>query len=187
MASSSTAPGVLMHSNQASQAPQAPPSQPEPRYLIAEEDECPVCRRELPKRDLIDFETLRESHISECIISHSLYMGGSPARRATGASPVPSSSSAGGGATTTASGSSPMPSPSPMPPPQRLTGMFPYRATEKDCVDAAECTICLEELEVGVPMARLECFCRFHEKCIRAWFVKRPGRCPVHQHDNFGY
>ena len=65
--------------------------------------------------------------------------------------------------------------------------MFPYKATEKDCVDSAECTICLEEFEVGVQMARLECLCRFHRQCISAWFVNHPGRCPVHQHDSFGF
>ncbi len=68
------------------------------------------------------------------------------------------------------------------PNPVRRTGIFPYIATEKDCVDDAECTICLEEFEVGAEMARLECFCRFHLKCIREWFVTRPGQCPVHQH-----
>ncbi|KAL2065007.1 hypothetical protein VTL71DRAFT_4147 [Oculimacula yallundae] len=66
--------------------------------------------------------------------------------------------------------------------PIRRTGVFPYKATEKDCIDDAECTICLEEFEVGEDMGRLECFCRFHLKCIREWFVNRPGQCPVHQH-----
>lgn len=65
--------------------------------------------------------------------------------------------------------------------------MFPYVATEKDCVDSAECTICLEEFEVGVPMARLECLCRFHRDCISRWFAKNPGRCPVHSHDGHGF
>jgi Ring finger domain len=72
-------------------------------------------------------------------------------------------------------------------PPGRRTGMFIYRASEKDCVDDAECTICLEEFEVGASMARLECFCRFHKKCIQGWFVDHPGRCPVHQHDGYGF
>jgi len=71
--------------------------------------------------------------------------------------------------------------------PPRRTGMFPYTATEKDCVDSAECTICLEEFEVGVPMARLECLCRFHRFCIDAWWERHPGRCPMHQHEDFGY
>jgi hypothetical protein len=62
----------------------------------------------------------------------------------------------------------------------RRTGVFPYKATEKDCVDDAECTICLEEFEVGQDMGRLECFCRFHLHCIREWFVNHYGQCPVH-------
>lgn len=69
--------------------------------------------------------------------------------------------------------------------PHRRTGVFPYRATEKDCIDDAECTICFEEFEVGVEMGRLECFCRFHLSCIRKWFETRPGQCPVHQHDGY--
>lgn len=69
----------------------------------------------------------------------------------------------------------------------RRTGVFPYQATEKDCIDDAECTICMEEYEVGVDMGRLECFCRFHLTCIRKWFESHPGRCPVHQHDGYGY
>ncbi|KAK7950988.1 Zinc finger- FYVE-type [Apiospora aurea] len=137
-------------------APAAPPQ-------IPEEDECPVCHRELPSRELPNFEVLREAHINSCITSHSSY------------SPAPSNPNQQGGHNT--------------PPPRavRRTGMFPYVATEKDCVDSAECTICLEEFEEGVPMARLECLCRFHRSCITAWFVNHPGRCPVHQHDSFGY
>jgi hypothetical protein len=71
--------------------------------------------------------------------------------------------------------------------PLRRTEMFLYTAPEKDCVDDAECTICLEEFEPGAAMARLECFCRFHKHCILAWFVDHPGRCPVHQHDGYGF
>lgn len=126
---------------------------------IAEEDECPICHLELPSRELPNFEALRESHITTCIQSHSTY--GSP-RAAAADSATP-------------------------PPPPRRTGMYAYPATEKDCVDDAECTICLEEFTVGIPMARLECLCRFHRSCISAWFVNHPGRCPVHQHDGFGY
>ncbi|KAK7970049.1 FYVE zinc finger-domain-containing protein [Apiospora saccharicola] len=134
-----------------------------PPPQIPEEDECPVCHRELPSRDLPNFEVLREAHINSCITSHSSY------------SPAPANPNQQGGHGT--------------PPPRaaRRTGMFPYVATEKDCVDSAECTICLEEFEEGVPMARLECLCRFHRSCITAWFVNHPGRCPVHQHDSFGY
>ncbi|KKA28173.1 hypothetical protein TD95_004225 [Thielaviopsis punctulata] len=134
---------------------------------LAEEDECPVCHLELPSRMLPNFESLRETHIAQCIVSHSAYRG-SP-----GATGSDGRTASVGEASVTAS--------------RRRTGMFPYLATEKDCVDSAECTICLEEFEVGEQMARLECLCRFHMWCIRAWFNKHPGRCPVHQHDSFGF
>ncbi|KAK4226959.1 putative E3 ubiquitin-protein ligase ZNRF2 [Podospora fimiseda] len=141
------------------------PPLPNVQRQVAEEDECPVCHRELPPRSLSDFEARREAHINMCITSHSAYSGGVPAN----GSP-------------NARGENPLP---PVPP--RRTGMFPYKATEKDCVDSAECTICLEEFEVGVAMARLECLCRFHRACIGAWWERHPGRCPMHQHDGFGY
>ncbi|KAK3328901.1 hypothetical protein B0H66DRAFT_526298 [Apodospora peruviana] len=142
-----------------------PPLPQQQQQQIPEEDECPVCHRELPPRILPNFESLREAHIQTCITSHSTYNGS-----------VPAGANAGG------AGSPPLP---PVPP--RLSGMFPYIATEKDCVDSAECTICLEEFEVGVPMARLECLCRFHRTCITAWWERHPGRCPVHQHGDFGF
>lgn len=126
-----------------------------PTPQLAEEDECPICHRELPSQSLPNYEALRESHITTCIQSHSTY--GTPRQGDT----------------------------SPAAP--RRTGMYTYPATEKDCIDDAECTICLEEFTVGIPMARLECLCRFHRSCISAWFVNHPGRCPVHQHDGFGY
>ncbi|KAF4123507.1 FYVE zinc finger [Geosmithia morbida] len=140
-----------------------------PTPQIAEEDECPICHRELPQRHLANFEALRESHITSCITSHSTY-GNSPGGR---------SGAGGGGGSGAGEGGGVIP--------PRRTGMYSYAATEKDCIDDAECTICLEEFTVGVPMARLECLCRFHRSCISAWFVNHPGRCPVHQHDGFGY
>ncbi|KAM0332178.1 hypothetical protein ACHAQA_002453 [Verticillium albo-atrum] len=139
---------------------------PPPPPVLAEEDECPICHRELPPRNLPNFEALREAHITVCITSHSTYLSG------------------GGGA----SSETPQDSVAGTPPlAARRTGMFPYVATEKDCVDSAECTICLEEFVTGVHMARLECLCRFHRSCISAWFINHPGRCPVHQHDSYGY
>ncbi|KAL8377841.1 hypothetical protein RB595_008497 [Gaeumannomyces hyphopodioides] len=158
-----------------------PPPPPQPQYQIPEEDECPVCHRELPQRTLANVEALRESHIAACIVTHSTY-GASPARLAASSSP---GNGDGGEGSSSSSGTQTQPRLPPIPP--RRTGMFPYLATEKDCVDSAECTICLEEFEVGAPMARLECLCRFHHACISAWFVNHPGRCPVHQHDSFGY
>lgn len=135
-----------------------------PAPQIPEEDECPVCHLELPSRDLSDAEARREAHINDCISYHSAY---NP-RRAT----LMGDSGAHG---------------TPPPRTERRTGMFPYVATEKDCVDDAECTICFEEYEAGDQMCRLECLCRFHRVCIAAWFESRPGRCPVHQHDSYGY
>ncbi|KAF2748517.1 hypothetical protein M011DRAFT_390983, partial [Sporormia fimetaria CBS 119925] len=56
-----------------------------------------------------------------------------------------------------------------------------YTATEKDCIGNQECEICLEEYEVGERLARLVCWCRFHERCIRGWWERRgPGVCPTH-------
>ncbi|RKK69267.1 hypothetical protein BFJ69_g12872 [Fusarium oxysporum] len=127
-----------------------------PTPQIAEEDECPVCHRELPSQSLPNAEELRQSHITKCIQTHSAY-GTLGAGEDGGAPAVP-----------------------------RLTGMYCYSATEKDCIDDAECTICLEEFTVGDQMARLECLCRFHKHCISSWFRKHPGRCPVHQH-GLGY
>jgi hypothetical protein len=58
-------------------------------------------------------------------------------------------------------------------------GMVVYTATEKDCVDddgaEAECVICFEEFESGVKMARLVCFCKFHEVCFDYFFIFGEG------------
>ena len=169
------------------------------RPRIAEEDECPVCHRELPSRTLSNFETLRESHIGDCIAS--------AMRSTTPQAPGPIASSARPNVQASASSSAAPTAPVPSTPearmaareeahaaivlgasrqqasPTRRSGVVQYKATEKDCIDDAECTICMEEYEVGVDMGRLECFCRFHLHCIRGWFVEHPGMCPVHQHD----
>jgi hypothetical protein len=67
----------------------------------------------------------------------------------------------------------------------RSKGMFPYVATEKDCVDSAECNICFEEFKVGDELARLECLCHWHRRCIMEWFRKQPGKCPVHDREDY--
>lgn len=230
------------------------PLPPIPR--IREEDECPVCHRELPSRALPDFESLRSNHVTQCIEEQIAIHSGRPRQQSPANNPprrqrpssaamtssvsvssppqglsnspnsITSSSSSQGetnfaqainlqppapdisyfpntpeGRTafreaqhaavvlghTRSSSQSPLAHPSTsFSPEPRRTGMFPYKATEKDCVDDAECTICLEEFEVGIEMARLECLCRFHEKCIRSWWEGKPGRCPVHGHDAWG-
>ena len=90
--------------------------------------------------------------------------------------------------------------------------MLVYVATEKDCLGSSthddkskaasggnnvpdgedsspECVICLEEFEPGVRLARLECLCKFHERCILSWWRAKRERdrlreedlaCPVH-------
>ncbi|KAI0401026.1 hypothetical protein F4802DRAFT_445276 [Xylaria palmicola] len=145
--------------------PMTPASELEAWRMLPEEDICPACHRELPSRSLPNYEALRETHINDCIASYSNY------RVDQVAAAVEPSSSHG------------------TPPPRttRRTRMISYVATEKDAVGDVECTICLEEFMAGDEMARLECFCRFHHSCIDSWFVKHPGRCPVHQHDSFGY
>ncbi|SMR41296.1 unnamed protein product [Zymoseptoria tritici ST99CH_1E4] len=147
--------------------PTAP--QPPPRRQIREEDECPVCGTELPP-----ISTLRETHIQHCIstrfnpsMSNSL--------------PAPSP----------ASPPSHLPGPAPAnatPPRFRPRGMAIYHATEKDCVDpeggSQECTICLEDFEEGEVLARMECLCKFHRRCVRGWWTSQPGcegECPTHK------
>ncbi|KAF7906066.1 hypothetical protein EAF00_000345 [Botryotinia globosa] len=168
---------------------------------IQEEDECPICHHELPSRALVNSETLRSDHIMSCIDRATSRMFiGTPT--STPPPPVPSatrpappitqsstqSTSSHASASSTVAAPHPLTSnPSAGPSQPRRTGVFPYIATEKDCQDDAECQICLEEYEPGLEMGRLECFCRFHLSCIRKWFEKHPGRCPMHQHDEYGY
>ncbi|KAH7417172.1 FYVE zinc finger-domain-containing protein [Cadophora sp. MPI-SDFR-AT-0126] len=183
---------------------------PAPRPVIREEDECWICHKELPSRNLENWENLRAEHVNNCLV---LAMQGPSTSSSPSPSPAPITIPSQMPRTTTtrqAEGSrTARVIPAVAPPiantpearmaarerahaavvlassstsPIRRTGVFPYKATEKDCIDDAECTICLEEFEVGEDMGRLECFCRFHLKCIREWFVNRPGQCPVHQH-----
>ncbi|CCX31471.1 FYVE zinc finger-domain-containing protein [Pyronema domesticum] len=64
--------------------------------------------------------------------------------------------------------------------------MVVWNATHKDTIDTGtrepvECIICFEDFEEGQEIARLECLCRFHKKCIRSWFDRKGnGQCPVH-------
>ncbi|KAK6063351.1 FYVE zinc finger protein [Seiridium cupressi] len=135
-----------------------------PPPQIPEEDQCPICHHELPSRSLPDFERLREEHITSCVEEHSTF------RRTPPAAPQ-----SGGPGTSPARA-------------LRPTGMISYIATEKDAASEEECTICLEYFKPGDKMARLECWCRFHYKCITEWFeVGGHGRCPIHQHDSYGY
>ncbi|ESZ92378.1 hypothetical protein SBOR_7233 [Sclerotinia borealis F-4128] len=177
-------------------------TRPLPRVpQIPEEDECPICHHELPSTSLANAETLRSEHIISCIErTTSRLSTGTPTSTPT--PPIPSvtrpalpitqtstqSNSSRASASSTPVMPPPLPStPSVGPSQPRRTGVFSYIATEKDCQEDAECQICLEEYEPGLEMGRLECFCKFHLSCIRKWFEKHPGRCPMHQHDEYGY
>jgi E3 ubiquitin-protein ligase ZNRF1/2 len=46
-------------------------------------------------------------------------------------------------------------------------------------VNRGECSICLDDLDVGETVARLECLCLFHKTCLDEWF-KRKNVCPLH-------
>jgi len=43
-----------------------------------------------------------------------------------------------------------------------------------------ECSICYEEFQKGVVVARMDCFCVFHKLCIDNWF-KKQAKCPLHK------
>lgn len=119
---------------------------------ISEHDLCPVCNLILPPRAANGSEEAREAHIRGCI------------ERLTGNThPRPGESQS---------------------QPESTVGMLHFKATEKDCVgeDGApqECTICMEDYEVGMELTRLECLCKFHKVCIIDW-LQRKQECPVHK------
>ncbi|KAL5423912.1 hypothetical protein PMIN04_003581 [Paraphaeosphaeria minitans] len=158
-----------------------PQPQPTPRRQIAEEDECPVCGNELPAKGPGGDEAERTQHVAECIALHS----GSPPPAPTtpadlSSTSLPSQRPRGmSSVARNGEGSSNRMS-------MMARGMVPYVATEKDCVDEegneAECVICFEEFEAGDKMARLVCWCKFHESCIKEWWDKKGrGACPTHQ------
>lgn len=124
------------------------------RRHIHERDLCPICDQELPALGPNGNEDVREAHIRECIESHGR-QAGSPAQ-----------------------------SGSPVSQPVFPVRMIAFTATEKDCLghDGAtqECTICMEDYEVGQALVRLECLCKFHKRCIVEWF-DRKKECPVHK------
>ncbi|RAL62405.1 hypothetical protein DID88_004971 [Monilinia fructigena] len=138
---------------------------------IREEDECPICHRELPSSSLANAETLRSEHIISCIerttsrISTRTPTSTTTPPISSTTRPVlpvtlPSNQSSSSRASASSTpGVPPLISTLSSGPSQpRRTGVFPYIATEKDCQDDAECQICLEEYEPGLEMGRLECF-----------------------------
>jgi len=151
-------------------APVPPPLQPQraqpsrPRRQIAEEDECPICGDELPPTRPNNDDSERAQHIQECIALHSASPGPTVALTQPTSASLPNQRTRGMSSAGNGEGASNQSRMS-----HAARGMFPYVATEKDCVDddgrQAECTICLEDFEAGDKMARLVCWCKFHEVC----------------------
>ncbi|EQL30053.1 hypothetical protein BDFG_07395 [Blastomyces dermatitidis ATCC 26199] len=142
------------------------------RRPIDESDICPICGRLLPPRGPDGNEAAREAHIRDCIEGHGTGHGhpsnipsSSTGRRMSQSHPNENDHNNNHHA-------------------DRPLRMLPFTATEKDCVGEdggqQECTICMEEYEVGDHLARLECLCKFHKACIVSW-LERKMECPVHK------
>ncbi|KAL7270110.1 hypothetical protein RUND412_007193 [Rhizina undulata] len=174
--------------------PQQAPQQAPPRPRLAETDYCPICTRPLPPADpTTGSEEERENHVQACIRAAE---SGSPrrdeggiggereGRRYTGGRMVVWKAAEqdtwvfdGGSGTVNGSSSAGIEGK-----PEEGEGEgegekgMGGKGREK-----AECVICFEEFEEGQLIARLECLCRYHKKCIREWFdVKGSGECPIH-------
>lgn len=139
------------HRRTVSHAPTSQYQSPRPQPRIRETDLCPICARILPPIDpSTGSEEAREAHIRACIEQRDP------------------------GTTASATASS------------MQHRMLVFSATEKDCLATGsgstnqECSICMEEYEVGEDLARLECLCKFHKRCIVDWF-ERKQECPVHK------
>ncbi|CDK28576.1 unnamed protein product [Kuraishia capsulata CBS 1993] len=65
-----------------------------------------------------------------------------------------------------------------------MSGYKPLAFDEKEQFEEPkpeECVICLEDINPGDTVGRLECLCVFHYKCIMDWFERKgPNECPVH-------
>lgn len=48
-----------------------------------------------------------------------------------------------------------------------------------------ECAICLGEFHKGSEVVRMQCFCLYHETCVRKWWDKKDTVCcPSHMPDS---
>ncbi|KAJ7667873.1 FYVE-domain-containing protein, partial [Mycena polygramma] len=54
-----------------------------------------------------------------------------------------------------------------------------YRLPAESTLIGVECVICLEEFAKGSMVARLSCFCSFHNTCLTSW-LQRGKSCPIH-------
>ncbi|EEH48278.2 uncharacterized protein PADG_04362 [Paracoccidioides brasiliensis Pb18] len=145
------------------------------RPPIDERDICPVCSHILPPRAADGSEEAREAHVRACIEGHGRPIIDITSPGSSGHSTSQQISSNHGSSNSNDHGDHHA---------DRPLRMLPFTATEKDCVGEdsgpQECTICMEEYEVGDPLVRLECLCKFHKRCIVGWFEKKM-ECPVHK------
>ncbi|KAJ6516018.1 hypothetical protein C8R45DRAFT_1087145 [Mycena sanguinolenta] len=54
-----------------------------------------------------------------------------------------------------------------------------YRLPAESTLIGVECVICLEEFMKDSMVARLSCFCSFHNTCLTSW-LQRGKSCPIH-------
>ncbi|OJD16042.1 hypothetical protein AJ78_03755 [Emergomyces pasteurianus Ep9510] len=153
-----------------------PPAPPHHHRPIDENDICPICARLLPPRAADGSEEAREAHVRGCIEGH----GNGHGHR----HPASTSSSSTGRRTSQSNYNDNNHGNHGNHHADRPVRMLPFTATEKDCVaedgGPQECTICMEDYEVGHALARLECLCKFHKACIVGWLEKKM-ECPVHK------
>ncbi|KAJ4482635.1 hypothetical protein C8R41DRAFT_896663 [Lentinula lateritia] len=62
---------------------------------------------------------------------------------------------------------------------QQAAKYLVYRLPAESTLIGVECVICLEEFAKGSMVARLSCFCSFHNACLSSW-LQRGKACPVH-------
>lgn len=62
---------------------------------------------------------------------------------------------------------------------QQAAKYLVYRLPAESSLIGVECVICLEEFAKGSTVARLSCFCSFHNACLSSW-LQRGKACPVH-------
>jgi len=67
-------------------------------------------------------------------------------------------------------------------PSQQTARYLVYRLPGESVLIGIECVICLEEFVEGSEVARLSCFCSFHNACLSSW-LQRGKSCPVHARD----
>lgn len=155
-----------------------------PRRVVNERDICPICNCRFPPLPENGDESGREAHVRSCIDNH-----GARARSSSQTQTQPQPPSQLQIDTQAAGASSPTIRSPQAATETAATPVFPVRmiaftATEKDCLGhddgPQECTICMEEYEVGQALVRLECLCKFHKRCIVEWF-ERKRECPVHK------